>query len=111
MPLPYLLEKNKYLLYNRLDKESFWHSFQREFSFKGKLKLKEYVHTQGTFFPYHVHGYQEIIVVKTGHLRLVIEEHVVDMFANDQVQIDPWAIHLVSFLAEQTNYYYIKSYY
>lgn len=111
MSLPYLLEKNKYLTYNRTDQETFWHCFQKEFSVGSKLKLKEFVHSQGTFFPYHVHRHQEIIVVKSGHLRLVVEEHVIDMFSNDQIQIEPWAIHFISFLAERTNYYYIENYF
>lgn len=72
-------------------------------------KLKTFSHARGTLFPYHAHAYQEILVVKKGHIRLIVEEKIIDIHEKEYICIEPWAIHLLAFSQEDSDYYYLAS--
>lgn len=101
----YLLQKNEYSPATFLHHEGCI-SVVEKFQAQG-AKVKEFFHKKGRLFPYHSHSFQEIVLVKKGHVRLIVEEEIIDLYTGDQIQIEKWAIHLMAFPSEDTHYYYI----
>lgn len=60
-------------------------------------KVYEFDNNQGDLIPYHAHREAEQIIVFSGGIRLIIEEHLVDLYEYQMITIAPWAIHLLSF--------------
>ena len=61
------------------------------------FQIYEISQNQGELVPYHAHAHEEIILMLEGHMRLVIEEDIIDIKAGDLMTIEPWAIHLATF--------------
>ncbi|MDH4263715.1 MAG: cupin domain-containing protein [Spirochaetia bacterium] len=82
------------------------------FRFLKELLLKDYKiyemsQKQGDLIPYHTHAYKEIIVMAEGHMRMIIEEDLIDLKEGDIITVKPWAVHLSCFPIKKGALFYL----
>lgn len=70
-------------------------------------KVYEMRQKKGDLIPYHTHGYKEILVVAQGNVRMIVEEDIIDLSEGDIITIEPWAVHLSCFPAENGALFYL----
>lgn len=74
---------------------------------KRNFDVKAYEGHPGKLVPYHAHAHEEVILVKKGGLRFIIEEDIIDLKQGELITIKPWAIHLIAFPLCRENLYYV----
>lgn len=103
MNRPYYEIKNVDKLYGKEDRLVEFFSWMAERNFQ----VKAYEGHKGKLIPYHAHAHEELILMKKGSLRLIIEEDIIDLREGELITIQEWAIHLIAFPFTSENRYYV----
>ena len=73
--------------------------------FTTEYKATEQNYNKGDIVPYHSHAHTENLVLVRGHVRMIIEEEIIDLKAGEMVVIEPWAIHMCAFPQGAAQFY------